>query len=646
MRLHNDMTQSIAHSARPRFTPPAASSLPAWARLPARADIINVLLLVAAVWLWALPLAGIDVRRMDDTGLISVLPPRVLGGLLLLCASFSWAICRRPLPVWLVPVHLALLIYMTYGLTAILYDAPRFAIGWKLAGIMDYIMQTGTVDGRIDAFFNWPGFFILMAFFTQISGFDTPDIFMTWAPVIFNLLYLGPLWLLFRSATTDLRLVFAGMWLYYLANWIGQDYLAPQAINYFFYLTVLAILLTWLRGAAWRPKDLLARLRPLRVPGAARLRPVWNWLARHSAGVEQPATPSTPAQRAALLAVTLLILAAMVTSHQLTPFATLAAISVLVLFNRCTVLTLPLILGTMTATWIVYAASPYVHGHIEHITGPVGLVATNIDANLTERFRGSPDHLLINYLRAGMSLGIWVWALAGGIRRVRSGPRDVALALLACAPFPLLLLQAYGGELLLRIYLYSVPFMAFFCAALFFPSPAAGRSWRTLVSLGLVSAVTLVGFLFTRYGNERMMYFTSEEVVAVHRLYALAEPGAQLVAATGTLPWRFQDYRALKYTTVPSLVRTGDVDALAEIMANKRYPASYLILSRSQQASGELFIGWSPGTWEKFVQLLHDSDKFALIYANDAAEIFGLRAGCRQDAGGRYTCASPVSGGQ
>ena len=70
MRLHNDMTQSIAHSARPRFTPPAASSLPAWARLPARADIINVLLLVAAVWLWALPLAGIDVRRMDDTGLI------------------------------------------------------------------------------------------------------------------------------------------------------------------------------------------------------------------------------------------------------------------------------------------------------------------------------------------------------------------------------------------------------------------------------------------------------------------------------------------------------------------------------------------------------------------------------------------------
>lgn len=578
--------------------------------------LITAGLLIAAVLLWALSLGSIDVRAMDDTGLISVLPPATFIALLLLCISFSLTISRQTLSVPLLFTHLVLLIVMAYGITSLVYDAPRFAIGWKLAGIIDYVRQHGSVDGRIDAFFNWPSFFILMAFLTEAAGMDNPQPFMMWAPVIFNLLYLGPLWLLFRSATVDLRLIGLGMWFFYIVNWIGQDYLAPQALNFFFLLTILAIILTWLRGSAWRPG----------FPGSrfvAWLHARWGrWLE----GYEHPPTPSTPQQRVLLLSILLIMMAAMVASHQLTPFAALAAISLLVLFNRCTVLTLPLILGVMICTWVFYVATPYVHGHIEHITGPMGSVATNLDANLNERFRGSPEHIFINYMRSGMSLVVWGLAFLGGLRRLRSGYRDVSLILLALAPFPLLGMQAYGGELLLRIYLYSVPFMAFFCAALFLPSPLTGHSRKATVLLAATSFVLLVGFLFTRYGNERMMYFTDEEVDAVHELYAMAEPGSQLIAATGTLPWRFQDYRAYQYKTVPRLARAADVEALAGLMADNRYEGSYLILTRSQQASGELFIGWTPGTWEAFVQALHGSDKFILLYSNEDAEIFGLRA--------------------
>jgi hypothetical protein len=271
---------------------------------------------------------------------------------------------------------------------------------------------------------------------------------------------------------------------------------------------------------------------------------------------------------------------------------------------------------------VLYVATPYISGHIEHVSGPVGSVGTNIDANLTERFRGSPGHIFINYVRSGMSLAVWGLAFLGILRRLRNGYRDWALVLVAATPFPLLALQAYGGELLLRIYLYSVPFMAFFGAALFFTSPRVGRRLSAYLLLFATCVLLLAGFLFARYGNERMTYFTANEVAAVEFVYETAEPGSQLVALTGTLPWRYQDYRAYKYTTVPRVTRTQDIEALIGTMADRRYPASYLILTRSQKASGELFIGWPPGTWEQFVDALQESGRFRPVYANLDAAVF------------------------
>ena len=529
-------------------------------------SVATLLLLISAVLIWAASLEQIDLQKMDDTGLISVLPYSLIFALILLQMSFGLAISQRPLSQPLVLLHIVALIFMIYGITAIVQEVPRFAIGWKLAGIIDYIIQTGTVDGKIDAFFNWPTIFVLMAFVTELTGVDSAVSFMAWAPVFFNLLYLGPLWMIFRSATLDKRLIFLGLWFFYLANWIGQDYLSPQAFNYFFYMVILAIILTWLRGEAWQSGALLATLRCR----STYLDRTAGWIEKRVAGYEKPVTPSTPTQRAALVVLLVLLCMIMVSGHQLTPFATLGAISALVIFNRCTVLTLPILLGVLIATWVMFMATPYLSGHIHHVAAPVGSVGTNIDANLTERFRGSPGHIFVNYMRSGMSLFVWGLAFLGGLRRFRNGYRDRSLLVVAMSPFPLLLLQAYGGELLLRIYLYSVPFMVFFAAALFFPAPYAGHRLLSQVALYSISVLLIIGFFITRYGNERMTYFTAGEVAAVRYLYEHAEPGSQLIAATGTLPWRFQDYRSYKYTTVPAIARDSDIDELVNTMGEQK----------------------------------------------------------------------------
>lgn len=589
-------------------------------QMPTTGSAVALLLMVFGVLLWANSLGQIDMQPMDDTGLISVLPVSVLLSLLIVNLSFCIAISQEELSLPILVLHLVVIVVMLFGITAIVQEVPRFAIGWKLAGIVDYVKATGTVDGRIDAFFNWPAFFIFMAYVTEITGFDSAVSFMGWAPVYFNLLYLIPLAMIFRSATTDLRLIFLGLWFFCLANWIGQDYLAPQAFNYFFFLVIVAIILTWMRGTAWPAQQVWTRARAM-VPAldglAAKVKP---WLA----GEELAVAPSTPVQRAAFIGIMVLIFAAMVASHQLTPFAMLAAIGALVLFNRCTVLTLPIILGVMVAMWVLYMAAPYVSGHIQHLASPVGSVGTNIDANLTGRFRGSPGHIFINYMRTGMSLAVWALAFVGGLRRLRNGYRDWGMMLVAVTPFPLLLLQAYGGELLLRIYLFSVPFMVFFGAALFFPSPALGKRVLSSLLLFVVSFVLLVSFLFTRYGNERMTYFTADEVASIQYLYDNAEPGSQFVALTGTLPWRFQDYQTYRYTTATKLARTQDVEGMIKLMADPKFPASYLILSRSQKASGELYIGWPPGLWEGYEQALLATGRFRLVYANEDSQVYTL----------------------
>ena len=74
----------------------------------------------------------------------------------------------------------------------------------------------------------------------------------------------------------------------------------------------------------------------------------------------------------------------------------------------------------------------------------------------------NPEHAFISKMRLIMTLFIWGLAFVGGVFRLRRGYRDASYVLLAVVPFPLLLVQTYGGEMLLRIYFFTLPAMVFF----------------------------------------------------------------------------------------------------------------------------------------------------------------------------------------
>ena len=140
---------------------------------------------------------------------------------------------------------------MIHGTPAIIYDTLRYSWAWKHVGIVDYIQRHGSVESDVEtlsAYHDWPGFFTLSALVTDVAGVRAATAFAAGAPVLFNLAFVGGLFLIFRSLTRDRRLLWLAIWLFVLADWVGQDYFAPQAMAYFLYLVVIGICVGWLRG--------------------------------------------------------------------------------------------------------------------------------------------------------------------------------------------------------------------------------------------------------------------------------------------------------------------------------------------------------------------------------------------------------------
>ncbi len=631
----------VVRASRPRGRPGLIALILKWA---------PVVLLPVAIALWASALPKIDLSRMNDYGLVSVLPAQVWAGFAVLMVSFVLCWWRADRAALLLTVHILVLIVMFYGIPSIVANSPRGPIVYRHAGITDYLTRTGLVDTRQDAYFSWPAFFTFLGSVVKLAGLPSALTLATWATVVVDVLYLPPLLMIMRGLTRDPRLVWGAVLLFYVTNWINQDYLAPQSFTYLFYLTVIALVLHYLR-----PRT-VADLGSLRMATWVRRSRLTSWT-----GPLFPVCPPPPpagvhgtatGKSAALITLVIVVLfTASTASHQLTPYAIFLAVTLLVITGHCRVRGLPLLLGVILVAWTIFVARGYIDGHLAKVAEGSGL-GQSTSANVIQRLSGSEQHVVVVRERVMLSGWIWLLALLGGIYRFRTKHPDHAAVVLAIAPIPLFLLP-YGGEVLLRLYFFMLPFAAFFAAALLVP-PRSERaaahpkvSWpilrsvRDAVVFGLVASLLLAASFLARYGNERMDTYSRDETVAVRQLYRIAPLGSYLLAETNYLPWKYQDYewskadpahRRHKYLslseewTVEPNKSTGDMVkwAAQSLRANAtlKRPAGYVILTRSQRAHEEILGGLPPDTLDEFEMLLKRSGKFQLVFVNPDAKIY------------------------
>jgi len=600
------------------------------------AGVVALALAVGAASTVAVPVAS-------DLGLVGVLPFPFWVGVLLLNVAFVVALrgdaagpARRLVMVWLVVV----LVLVLFGTAAFVTDVPRGEVAFRHLGIADALSGAQGIDPDIDAYFNWPGFFALLATVLGATGLD-PVVVALWAPVLNVGLWLVALGVLTGYLTRDPRRRWLVLWVFCLGSWQDQDYLSPQAFGFFLYLVVIALLLGPLAARApgfpgfrgFRRADLAAWWRG-RVP-----------------------VESRPGLRVGALVVTLLVVAVICASHQLTPFMVLIAITALTLSGRVWPSRLPLIAVVLLTLWLVYPASAYLIGNPP--LADAGLQGAT-EANVIDRLSGTAGHVLVVQVRIVLTLVLWALAAAGAVRDWRRGRLDLRVVLLAATPLLLFPAQLYGGEMLIRVSLFALPFVAVLACSILLPTHGSTRpsaraahggahpaahaahggahpaahvaqdparpSFRAAGGLALTCFLLAVLTVTGRFGNAQYDVFTDDEIAAVAAVHRLAPPGSSIISAAHPTPWRSEAYLEHRARTIDDMCRsdlsTATCGPLVYDFARHSPGGAVVLLMRSSEASLVLQGAGSTRGLDELEEWLSAQSGVELAFSNADARVY------------------------
>lgn len=588
-------------------------------RYVARAATATPVLAAAAVALWILSIRQADFASMGVLGLVSVLHVSYFAGLALVAVGFGLELLRPHVRTSMMLVLTVVLIAYLYGTASAIEPTAALTSSWVHAGYVQYILTHGHSLDNFAAEFSWPGGFSLGALLVAVAGQHDAIGMLRWFPPIFELLCLAPLIAIARASGVSKRVAWLAIAIFYSSNWIYQDYYSPQALAYVLYLATLAgVLCIWrpvaLEHAA--PAGLSIRARLASTRRSVRLRRLLGY----------DATTHWPdAQVLGVLGVLALVGLAVAIGHQLTPYALVAALGACLLTRRLGRPELPLAVFLFTVGWLSLGASNYWSGHLGDILGSVGHLGSLVNSNVSSRVTGSSSHQLVVEARILLTAAVLGLAGIGALRRAADSR---TLELVAAAPFFLLFFQNYGGEGLLRVVLFSLPFTSLLAASAIIPARSGairplvpsfgvGRHGRSVLAVACAALLVVLSFTTTvvRGGNDAYETFSLGELSAVNFAYAHALGGQQIAMIAAYLPI---DQRRVNDVRLFVVASNGTTPSLSEMVAIlRKVKPAYIVLSHSQEMWGEIVAGYPKG-WQDVVerQLLRHGYRVAAQYEN------------------------------
>ncbi|WP_380175259.1 serine/threonine protein kinase [Kineococcus sp. DHX-1] len=571
-----------------------------------RAVSLALLLVAGGLWWW-----GTRVLPLDSVGSLGVLPHLgwQLVGALVLVAVVAVLALRRPAPDHLVLVGVTVLVALVgFSTVAVADGYGSVPTAWVHVGFIEHVSATGSVPTGVDARFSWPAFWGAGAQLVALAGVPDARTFLVLAPLFSALVNLPALLVVGRLVTGSLRWAWAAVLLGMLTNWYQQDYFSPQAAAFTCHLAVLATCL-WLSGLE-RPEGTTTTGGPWRHRVRVALR-----------RVPAPPAGTGPGSLRALLVALVVVVAGIVAAHQLTPLTLLLTLGVFTVTGRARFRSLWLVAAVLFAGWFSYGATDFWRGHLPMVLGDVGQVGSSLGAGVADRLTGDPTYQRAQYVRMAWSGLLFLLAVAG-LFHLRRRPGVLLLAGLAAAPFGLSAVQSYGGEVVIRSFLFASPLLAPL-AVLALRRVAAGEAGTALrtgrgarrrgrhrhhllppaleaalpglpvvagaVALAVVAGLLLVG---TRGLNTAFERTAPGLVAASERYFALAGPQdavATTLEGTGLAP---------RFPIASPRERFLDVDACLSDGFTTCFgddPPAFVLLSSEQEAVGELQQGRDPG---------------------------------------------------
>ncbi|MFC9161743.1 glycosyltransferase [Streptomyces fungicidicus] len=572
--------------------------------------------LLAALALWGYAVRHTDVSRLDDFGLVTALHPAFWAGLVVLTAGFGFTV-RDPRRAggWPAAYVLGLLV-MERATQAVLYPTPLYAWAWKHDGVVDHLLTAGglqTADqvGDMAVYDQWPGFFAAQAALVRLLGVESTAMYMAWWPLVSSLMLLLPLLLIYRTFTEDPRLIWTAVWLFYVANWVGQDYFSPQSVAFALHLGVLAVVLR----RYGRSHGGLAR------QGQA----VWT-------------------------VVLSVLVVAMVIAHQLTPGMLAVSLFALCLLRRSRDWVPAVTTVVIFLAWCLTAALPFLSAAMPDMIRSVGDVGGNVATGYGTTPTGT-GAVATSWAARLLSGTVMLLAVAGVWRQRVLRHRAMPLLLVAAAPLPMIVASSYGSEMIFRVLMFMLPGAAFFAAAALLPrvrtlAAEAGADARAAAPAGtggrggvafwgpLVALLALtLAFVPSYSGKDRINYFPPGEVALVQRLFDEAPAGSLVVAANRNYPLAHQSYGTVGHywfldddrRHVDEILRSPAATLARDMAGVERPGRAYLLLTRGQRADSEMNGQLTGDQLDHIQESVAASPRFREVAENGAGVVYELR---------------------
>ena len=578
-------------ATRPRLQPHSAP-----ARTRTRRWVLPLALLGVAIVAWTVALPSLRDAPWNLFGLVPAASPLFPMSIALVTIAFCVAIAvgaTRSAAAALVATVLLMRLP-----TAVSTDAPLYSWTYKHFGPIDYIQRFGTVDVTADIYHNWPGAFSFVAWVNTVTGAET-IVIAQWFAVGSQLAFAAAVYFLARTYGLGTATALVAAFGAHMANWVGQDYLSPQAFAFALGIVVTALVLA-----------------SARTPAA-------GWVA-------------VP------------IFAAIVVTHQLTPYWLLAAVFLLTLLGRVRPRYLIVVFTAIAVGYLLL--------HLEVVSQFGRLLNFDLLSNiLTPSARndvlGDPSlgQVVNSWAARAITAVVWVSAvtvIAVRLLRRRHEWRDVLVpAVVAFSPALILLAQGYGGEALFRVFLYSIP------GCMLIVAPVLTRILRGGVDRGRRAAqaaatalVTLVALasIQTSYGGWFANLVTPESVRLTTEVLSEEDPSTLTIGVAPGAPGRLvAEY--VQFVRANELFDSGidmwltswpgwedeefadprRVTRLTDSLVWEQRPA--LVIITEQMRAYSTYYGTLPdGALERFQGFLEEDPRWVLDYESGETLVYRL----------------------
>ena len=335
------------------------------------------------------------------------------------------------------------------------------------------------------------------------------------------------------------------IWSFFIIAWTGQDFLSPQAFEFFVYLLVSTVLI-----------------------------------------FEASSDKRRPTSRSFLVLISLLVFS-VVMSHFLTALMLVGIMGVLLVFKKLKRVNLLLLSTLIVVAWTIYGATAYFDSNVPSFLSQAFKFNEIFSSSVSQRTTGSWGHILTVYDRlffTAIAIGlagvgfIFSWRT----KKLNVTDKTVLIALTGVALFAFIL--PYGGELYLRLLLFSSILLAYFI------SKNLG-SKKTFTLLIIFLLVAPFFHIVATYGDEKFDYIPPGELQGAH-FFESHVPDAYVIAGAGGTTW--VDYIG-SYDHYASIslgdgnLSTTEAQALMQRINSNKYWPIYLMFTSGDTAFLTLF---------------------------------------------------------